>query len=79
MEPLISLSTTLILIVKRNRAPTQIFKMVGKFAVSESLRLSGSFMFQVPVSTSFDEFSALIINSSLFSCSTAFVFFLLAK
>ena len=60
MESLISLSTTLILIVRRNRTPTQVFKMIRKFAVWERLRLSGSFMFQVPVSTSFDESSALI-------------------
>ena len=54
--------------------------MVGEFTVWGRLRLSGSFILQVPVSTSFDEFSAPIINSSLFSCPTAaFVFSFAAK
>ena len=79
MEPLIGLSATLILTVRRNWAPIQIFKMIGKLAVWERLRLFGSFILQVPVSTSFDEFTALIINSSLFSCSAAFVFSFRAK
>ena len=48
--------------------------MVGKFKVWESLRISGSFILKVNVSTSLDEASALTINCSLFSCSSTFVF-----
>ena len=69
----------LICAVIRNQARIQIFKLLGKFAVWKRLRLFGSFILQVPVSTTFDESSALIINSLLFSCSNAFVFSFPAK
>ena len=74
MELLFSLSATFLWTVRRNQALTQMFNMVGTNVIWERLRSSGSFILQVPVSTSFDESSALKINYSLFSCSTAFAF-----
>lgn len=65
---------TFILTARRDRTPSQIFKMVGNFALWERFKLLGSLILQVPATTTFDEFPALIINSSLFSCSTVLHF-----
>ena len=48
--------------------------MEGKCAPWDWLKLFGSFILKVTVSTSFDESSALTINYSLFTFSTNFAF-----
>ena len=53
MEPLTNLSATLTLTDRENRAQKKI-KMVVKFVVWYRLKLSGGFILQLPVSTSFD-------------------------
>lgn len=77
MDPLISLSAILTAI--KSQAPTQTFKMEGKCAVWDWLRSSGSFILKVPISNSFYESSALILNYSMFTFSSNFVFSFPAK
>ena len=66
IDPLIHLSAILTAI--KSQAPTQISKMKGKCAVWNWLRL------KVTVSTSFDESSTQIVNYSMFTFSTNFIF-----